>query len=121
MQQPTRKIKRPGKFVLPLLASTSTLLSLSVTWKDMLPSHNTAASIVNACSCSSLKIQTTSKASLWIEKQKKGQPYNCRKQQEKEKNVCWPVEWDVKTITWLTVSIRNCWASLTPSSVKQSL
>jgi len=54
--------------ILPSLARTSTWFPLSITWNDMFPSHNTAASIANACSWSSLQIWTMSKASWGDEK-----------------------------------------------------
>ena len=49
--------------LLPSSADASTWFSLSITWNDIFPSHNTAASIANTCSCSSLQIWTMSKAS----------------------------------------------------------
>ena len=49
--------------LLPSFADASTWFSLSITWNDIFPSHNTAESNANACSCSSLQTLTMSKAS----------------------------------------------------------
>lgn len=113
-----------NKNILPSSAKTSTWFSLSINWNDMFPSHNTAVSIENTCSWSSLLIRTISRA-LWrsekTTKQGGATLVSVWGSNELEKRCFYFTNGESNSYRFLTMSLQKFWVSSVPSTTKQPL